>query len=476
MKLQTSEIIPLSKPKTRRKTRTVVAIVALAFILTIIPLYFPYSQNYNQLSLSFQIGFQSLDHNSIRSTTTPPQPNNPNLRDEASEDSPKNIPPDAAAATSANSTSSNEKRGDGREGKRTSDAVVKEKKKCDLFSGEWVPNPDGPYYTNTTCYSIQDHQNCMRFGRPDLGFMKWRWKPDECELPLFDPIGFLELVRGKSLAFVGDSVARNHMQSLICLLSTVGHPVDMSKPKAGNRLYVYTEYNFNISIISSPYLIRTEKTVPGDFATPFNLFLDEFDQTWTGKIHTFDYIIISAGQWFFRPSYFYLNRTLIGCLYCPEANVTHLPSAFSYRWAFRTAFRAINGGAGVAFLRTLAPSHFEGGPWDKGGDCVRTGPYKRNETGLEEYNMEMYSVQLEEMRIAQKAGRGTGGKLRLFDATNMMVLRPDGHPSKYGHWPVANRTIPNDCVHWCLPGPIDAWNDLLQELLKREVKKKSKIT
>lgn len=98
---------------------------------------------------------------------------------------------------------------------------VSDEDRCDLFSGEWVPNPDGPYYTNDTCNAIQEHQNCLKFERPDRGFLQWRWKPDDCELPLVDPHQFLQLVRGKSLAFVGDSVARNHMQSLICLLSRV---------------------------------------------------------------------------------------------------------------------------------------------------------------------------------------------------------------------------------------------------------------
>lgn len=97
----------------------------------------------------------------------------------------------------------------------------KDAKKCDIFSGDWVPNPEAPYYTNTTCWAIHEHQNCMKYGRPDTEFMKWRWKPDGCELPVFDPAQFLEIVRGKSMAFVGDSVGRNHMQSLICLLSRV---------------------------------------------------------------------------------------------------------------------------------------------------------------------------------------------------------------------------------------------------------------
>ncbi|KAK7381145.1 hypothetical protein VNO78_33671 [Psophocarpus tetragonolobus] len=94
-------------------------------------------------------------------------------------------------------------------------------KKCDIFSGEWVPNPEGPYYTNTTCGQIHEHQNCMKYGRPDSEFMKWRWKPYECELPIFNPFHFLEIVRGKSMAFVGDSIGRNHIQSMICLLSRV---------------------------------------------------------------------------------------------------------------------------------------------------------------------------------------------------------------------------------------------------------------
>ncbi|CAL1355718.1 unnamed protein product [Linum trigynum] len=51
------------------------------------------------------------------------------------------------------------------------------------------------------------------------GFMRWRWKPDGSDLPIFNPAQFLEIVRGKSLAFVGDSVGRNQIQSLICLLS-----------------------------------------------------------------------------------------------------------------------------------------------------------------------------------------------------------------------------------------------------------------
>lgn len=93
---------------------------------------------------------------------------------------------------------------------------------CNIFRGKWVYYPNGSNsYTNLTCSEIFDQQNCMKFGRPDSEFLKWRWKPTNCELPLFNPAQFLELVRGKSMAFVGDSLARNQMQSLFCLLATV---------------------------------------------------------------------------------------------------------------------------------------------------------------------------------------------------------------------------------------------------------------
>jgi len=98
-----------------------------------------------------------------------------------------------------------------------------EQKPCDLSKGHWVQALEGSstYYTNSSCPSIPDSKNCFRHGRKDRDFLNWRWKPDECDLPRFDPRNFLQMVSGKTMAFIGDSVARNHMDSLLCLLSQV---------------------------------------------------------------------------------------------------------------------------------------------------------------------------------------------------------------------------------------------------------------
>jgi hypothetical protein len=93
--------------------------------------------------------------------------------------------------------------------------------KCDLFVGDWVFDQSEPMYTNESCHVIEPHQNCMKNGRPDLGYLYWKWTPKECELPKFNPKKFLNHVRNKAMSFIGDSISRNHVQSLLCILSQV---------------------------------------------------------------------------------------------------------------------------------------------------------------------------------------------------------------------------------------------------------------
>jgi hypothetical protein len=92
---------------------------------------------------------------------------------------------------------------------------------CNLFHGEWVPHSSGPAYTNASCRFIESPQNCMTNGRPDTAYLYWRWKPYGCDIPSFDGKKFLDGMRGKHWALIGDSILRNHVQSLLCLVSEV---------------------------------------------------------------------------------------------------------------------------------------------------------------------------------------------------------------------------------------------------------------
>ncbi|ONK69438.1 uncharacterized protein A4U43_C05F22890 [Asparagus officinalis] len=350
----------------------------------------------------------------------------------------------------------------------TSSSILEIDRECDISRGEWVQDSDAPYYTNMTCWTIQEHQNCIKYGRPDMGFLKWKWRPNGCELVHFDPTQFLEVVRGKSLAFVGDSLARNQMQSLMCLLSKVEYPKDISNATDENfKRMLYSSCNFTISIFWSPFLVKSED--PNDQTTLWTLYLDEPDEAWSTKIDDLDYIIISDGNWFSRPSMFYENKKLVGCHFCQVPNVTDLTLHYSHRVAFRTALKAINrlpNFKGMVMLRTLSPSHFENGEWNNGGNCVRTKPFRGNETKMEEMEFKLYRAQVEEFEKAKTEGLKRGLEFRMMDTTQAMLLRPDGHPSRYGHRAHENVTLYNDCVHWCLPGPVDVWNDFLFHVLR----------
>ncbi|XP_058179971.1 xyloglucan O-acetyltransferase 4-like [Rhododendron vialii] len=164
----------------------------------------------------------------------------------------------------------------------------------------------------------------------------------------------------------------------------------------------------------------------------------------------------------------------------------------------------------VTFLWTFSPAHFENGTWDNGGNCNRTWlvlreiqtdqSYKKNritrirlksppkvyytwKCNTSKYSdkfkpkkhlrilrittpLELRRIQVEEIERPKKIGEKSGINLQSLDVTRAMLLRPDGHPGSY--W--VNKWMKgyDDCVHWCLPGPIDAWNDLLLEMLGRE--------
>ena len=90
-----------------------------------------------------------------------------------------------------------------------------------MFTGQWIRDMEQPLYTNKSCPVMREPRNCFMNGRVDTDFLKWRWQPNTCKLPRSNPKLFLEIFRGKSMAFIGDSVARNHMESLLCLLYQV---------------------------------------------------------------------------------------------------------------------------------------------------------------------------------------------------------------------------------------------------------------
>ncbi|EEF48826.1 conserved hypothetical protein [Ricinus communis] len=350
---------------------------------------------------------------------------------------------------------------------------MQKEENCDLFKGHWVPDLRRSQYTNVSCKSIPDSKNCFKHGRKDTDFLNWRWKPDGCELPRFDPRIFFAIVRGKTMAFIGDSVARNHVESLLCLLSLEEIPVSTFRDAENRSLtWHFPNNNFILMVLWTKFLvIEEERVINGTNSGTFDLHLDKIDRNWTSKLPEMDYAIISDVHWFFRKNFLYENGNLIGCIYCSEPNLKSYNLEFAIERIVRLVLTYVSNckecKAGLlTLIRTYSPAHFENGSWNTGGNCNKTAPLREEEINLESSDWKLRSVQVGEVEKARKAEK-RGKRFEVFDVTMAMLMRHDGHPDAY--W--GNKWMKgySDCVHWCMPGPIDVWNDLLMALLKRYI-------
>lgn len=344
---------------------------------------------------------------------------------------------------------------------------IKDESLCDYTQGKWVRDEIGPLYNGSTCGTIKDGQNCFRHGRPDSGYLYWKWKPNQCDIPRFDANRFLDLMRDKHLAFIGDSMARNQLESLVCLLSTVSSPDLVYRNGEDNkfRKWRFESHNFTVSVYWSPFLVAgMEKSGNLDHNV---LHLDRVDERWGNDLESIDTVVVSVGHWFLHPAVYYESGSVLGCHSCETSNCTEIGFYDVFRKAIRTTLKAVAGSRREVILTTFSPSHFEGRPWDSLGACNMTEPYE--DKVLEGLDLDMRKIEIEEFTAAKAAA----GEVRLeaLDVTAMSVLRPDGHPGPYMYpFPFKNgvpERVHNDCLHWCLPGPVDTWNEIMIEVLRR---------
>ncbi|CAL5064630.1 unnamed protein product [Urochloa decumbens] len=372
--------------------------------------------------------------------------------------------------------------------------------RCDYSDGAWERSSAPPLYNGTSCGgTIKAGQNCEAHGRPDTGYLRWRWRPRGCALPQFDPAEFLRLVRGRHVAFVGDSLARNQCESLVCLLSSA-FPAQLIRGAGGGdgdgdgdelrkfRRWAFPSHDATVSVFWSPFLVNgTEKAKGGAAGLDHNrLYLDQADERWAAELDGIDVVVLSAGHWFLHPAMFYDGGGVVGCHHCPEPNRTETGFFGAFRLAVRGALREVvlRGARAqqqqeegrrrpkLAVVTTFSPAHFEG-EWDSPAACARTEPYAPEERGVEYMDGEMLRAEAEEAAAAaaDARARGAGVTVEALEVTRMAALRADGHPGAYMHpFPFAGGArdrVPNDCVHWCLPGPIDTWNEILLQVVKR---------
>ncbi|CAH1446716.1 unnamed protein product [Lactuca virosa] len=288
---------------------------------------------------------------------------------------PKSMPENSNG--SANSTSSVVNKGGnngtntGRLAKPGIEDLVKNLSNCNLFDGNWVRDESYPLYKPGSCSLIDEQFNCFVNGRPDKGFQMLKWKPKACTLPRLDGSRMLQLLRGKRLVFVGDSLNRNMWESLICILrnsikdqtkvyEASGRHHFRSEPSYS---FVFKDYDCTVEFFVAPFIVRESETKDKNGAKKETLRLDLIG-TSADQYKNADIVVFNTGHWWTH------EKTAKGKDYYQEGS--HVYGELNVLEAFRKAMTTwgrwvdanINRSKSLVFFRGYSASHFRGGQWN----------------------------------------------------------------------------------------------------------------
>ncbi|KAF8667863.1 hypothetical protein HU200_052485 [Digitaria exilis] len=332
---------------------------------------------------------------------------------------------------------------------------------CDLFRGRWVADESYPLYDASACPFVPDVFDCRRNGRPDDGYLKFRWSPANCQLPRFDGVDLLRRWRGKTVMFVGDSLSMNQWVSLACMLHaaapapvratmTSGEPVSSVRFEDYDLLLVLYHTTFLVDVVQEDIgrvlkldSMRNASAWLGAHLLVFNTW-----HWWTyrGASQVWDFVQDGNNTYRDMDRLTAFSKGLSTWAHWVDANVD----------ASRTK----------VFYQGISPSHYmpkqqEGevakAPVAGGGSCLKQTRPLQEATDAAGGGT---SPSPEQGVVSGVIG-GMRSPVALLDITALSQLRIDAHPSVYA----GPGRDGMDCTHWCIAGLPDAWNHIMYAML-----------
>ncbi|XP_014515856.1 protein trichome birefringence-like 3 [Vigna radiata var. radiata] len=353
----------------------------------------------------------------------------------------------------------------------TDDRFDFDPEECNVANGKWVFNSSlKPLYSDSSCPYIDRQFSCVKNGRNDSDYLHWEWQPEDCTLPPFNPELALKKLQGKRLLFVGDSLQRNQWESFVCLVQGV-IPEKKKSMKRGrvHSVFKAKEYNATIEFYWAPFLVESNSDIHiiGDPKKRI-IKVDEITErakNWTGV----DILVFNTYVWWMSGL---RVKALWGSFANGEEGYEELDTPVAYKFGLRTwanwVDSTIDPNKTRVFFTTMSPAHTKSADWGHkdGIKCFNeTKPVKKKNHWGSGSNKDMMSV-------VAKVVKRMKVPVNVINITQISEYRIDGHSSVYSETggkilTEEERANPRnaDCIHWCLPGVPDTWNQIFLAML-----------